>query len=68
MGASLVETHVAFCRKDIPLHVHLLKATLAFCSKGYVLVCAVVENEGHFVTREKSSYIKVVGNELACCS
>ena len=60
MDASLVETNVAFCSEDVPLHVQFLKTTWAFCSKGYVLVCAVVENEGAFCSKGKSPYVKVV--------
>ena len=48
VDVSLVETNVAFRIKDVPLRVQFLKTTLAFCSKGYVLVCAVVENAGAF--------------------
>ena len=52
---------VASCK--VFLCMQLLKTTWAFCSKWYVLVCAVIENEGVFCSKGKkykSSYVKVV--------
>lgn len=42
---------VASCK--VFLCMQLLKTTWAFCSKWYVLVCAVIENEGVFCSKGK---------------
>ena len=58
---------VASCK--VFLGMQLLKTTWAFCSKWYVLVCAIIENEGVFCSKGKINILLCQGcwNEWAFC-
>ena len=55
VDAHPVETNVAFCSKNVPLHVQCLKTTQAFCSNFYCmsLYVQLLKTKEFFVTRGK---------------